>query len=101
MATQPSTLPPPVRNGSRVITYVWLALTALTVLAWWLAPGHSGAPAAASIPITVTVLVVALTKSRLIIRYFMEVRNAPTWLKRVTDTWLVILFGSILAIYLF
>jgi hypothetical protein len=101
MATQSSTPTTPVRHGSRTITYVWLTLIALTVLAWWLAPGHSGTLATASIPITVTVLVVALTKSRLIIRYFMEVRTAPTWLKRATDTWLALLFGSILVIYLF
>lgn len=100
MAAQPSTPTTPVGHSSRVITYVWLTLTALTVLTWWLAPGHPGALATGSIPVTAAVLIVAFTKSRLIIRYFMEVRNAPTWLKRATDAWLLILFGSILVVYL-
>lgn len=97
MTTQPRT---PTIPHSRIITYVWLALTALTVLGWWLAPGHSPAPTAANTGITVAVLVVALIKSRLIIRYFMEVRTAPRWLRRSTDAWLLVLFGSILVIYL-
>lgn len=101
MTTRPGVPTTPVTQGYRIVTYVWLALTALTVLAWWLAPGRSGALATASVPITVAVLVVGLIKSRLIIRYFMEVRTAPVWLKRSTDAWLVLLFGLILVIYLY
>lgn len=98
MTTNPSKS---TTHGSRPITYVWLTLTALTILGWWLAPGSHAAPATASLAITVAVLVVGLIKSRLVIRYFMEVRTAPTWLKRSTDAWLLALFGSILVIYLF
>jgi hypothetical protein len=42
----------------------------------------------------------ALIKARLIIQYFMEVRTAPRWLRIATDGWLVVLFGGVLAIYL-
>lgn len=98
MATDSSS---PAARSARSVTYVWLALAALTVLGWWLAPSQPGAPAGASTGVTVAVLAVALVKSRLIIRYFMEVRTAPTWLQRSTDAWLVVLFGSILVIYLF
>jgi hypothetical protein len=40
-------------------------------------------------------------KGRMIIRYFMEVRTAPRWLKMATDAWLTVLWVSVLVIYLF
>jgi hypothetical protein len=54
----------------------------------------------ASVPITVVILAMVLIKSRLIIREFMEVRTAPAWLRAGTDAWLVVMFGAVLAIYL-
>jgi hypothetical protein len=53
------------------------------------------------VPITVAVVLLGLIKGRLIIRTFMEVRTAPRWLQLFTDAWLVILWMSILAIYLY
>lgn len=85
----------------RLTTVTWLVLVAITVLAWWLAPGHSAGPVEPSIPITVTVIVLSAIKARLIIRNFMEVRTAPIWLRRTTDTWLVVLWTAVLVIYLF
>jgi hypothetical protein len=91
-----------LRTRSRRTTLVWLALCAITVSTWWLAPGHRGGGAAvASLPITVAVLLLGFIKGRLIIRTFMEVRTAPRWLQLSTDAWLVVLWGSILAIYLY
>jgi hypothetical protein len=87
-------------KSSRTITVVWLVLTAITVSSWWLAPGHLSSVATASIPITVAAIVLGVIKSRLIIRYFMEVNSAPKWLRRSTDAWLAILWGSVLIIYL-
>lgn len=87
-------------SDNRAITVVWLALTAITVLSWWLAPGHSGGHAEASIPITVAAIVLGFVKCRLIVRYFMEVRTAPKWLRHSTDAWLVALWVAVLAIYL-
>jgi hypothetical protein len=86
-------------TNARAITYVWVILSALTLLSFWLAPARLG-HIAASLPITVAVLAVAMIKARLIIGYFMEVRTAPMWLRIAADGWLVILFGSVLAIYL-
>jgi len=86
---------------SRVTTWVWGALVVITVGAGWLAPAaHTGHITVASLPITVLVLGLALIKSRLIIRYFMEVRTAPRWLKLTTDAWLAALFGAIMVIYI-
>ncbi len=89
-------------SSSRAITYAWLALSAITVLSWWLAPGHGRADAAvASVPITIAVVLLGFIKGRLVIRYFMEVRTAPQWLRVATDAWLAVLWLAVLAIYLF
>jgi hypothetical protein len=88
------------RSG-RTTTYVWLILSAITVISWWLAPGHSGGHTVSSVPVTVAVVLFGFIKGRMIIQYFMEVRTAPRWLKVATDTWLVVLWAAILAIYLY
>ena len=84
---------------ARAITYVWIILSVLTLLSLWLAPARVG-HIAASTPITIAVLAMAMIKARLIIQHFMEIRTAPAWLKLTTDGWLVALFGGVLAIYL-
>ncbi|MHA7664962.1 cytochrome C oxidase subunit IV family protein [Mycolicibacterium sp. HS_4_1] len=80
-------------------TAVWAGLSMITVASWFLAPAHHTGPVAASTPITIGVLVLAVIKTRLIIQEFMEVRTAPLWLKLATDGWLVALFGAIVVIY--
>ena len=88
-------------TAARTTTYAWIVLSAITIVSWWLAPGHTrGATAVASVPITVAVVLLAFIKGRLIIRYFMEVRTAPRWLKLFTDVWLTVLWAGVLAIYL-
>ncbi len=83
------------------LTYVWVITIAITVVASWLGRstqvnGHY----IGSTKVTVIVLAIALVKCRLIIRTFMEVRTAPTWLRRFTDLWLILLWGCLLALYL-
>jgi hypothetical protein len=80
---------------------VWLVLCAITISTWWLAPGHRGGTAVASVPITVAVVALGFIKGRLIIRTFMEVRTAPRWLRLATDGWLVVLWAAVLGIYLY
>jgi cytochrome c oxidase subunit IV len=91
----------PEARADRTTTYVWLILSAITVISWWLAPSHPGGQAVASVPITVAVVLLGFVKGRMIIRYFMEVRTAPRWLKATTDAWLIVLWAAILAIYLY
>jgi len=88
-------------TAARATTYAWALLCVITVLSWWLAPtsGH-GAPAGPSVPITVAVAVLGFVKGRMVIRYFMEVRTAPRWLKAATDAWLVVLWAGLLVVYL-
>lgn len=88
-------------NQSRAITVVWIVLSAITIGSWWLAPGRSGVAAVPSTPITAVVVLLGFIKCRLIIRYFMEVRTAPQWLRWATDGWLVALWAAVLIIYLF
>ncbi|WP_280434586.1 cytochrome C oxidase subunit IV family protein [Nocardia carnea] len=86
--------------SARATTVVWLSLSAITLLSWALAPGHGAAPVSPSTPITMLVVVLGAVKGRLIIRYFMEARTAPRWLGFATDAWLIVLWGSVLGIYL-
>ena len=88
-------------TAARTTTYAWIILSAITVVSWWLSPAHDhGRPAVPSVGITVAVILLAFIKGRMIIRYFMEVRTAPRWLKLTTDAWLTALWGGVLAIYL-
>ena len=82
------------------LTYVWLALMALTAAAWWIGDAHGHGGFSIDSPITLGVLAMALIKIRLVIQDFMEVRTAPLWLRLATDLWLFTLFGGVLALYL-
>lgn len=87
---------------ARTTTYAWIILSAITVISWSLAPGHSrGAAVVASVPISVAVILLGFIKGRMIIQYFMEVQTASRWLKLFTDGWLTILWAGVLVIYLY
>jgi hypothetical protein len=89
-------------TAARTTNRAWTILSAITILSWWLAPGHTrGAAAVASVPITVAVVLLGFIKGRIIIQYFMEVRTAPRRLKLFTDAWLTVLWAGMLAIYPF
>ncbi|MGW5381573.1 cytochrome C oxidase subunit IV family protein [Nocardia sp. NPDC003963] len=87
-------------DSVRVITIVWLALSATTVLSWWLAPGHSAAPVSPSTVVTVAAILLGALKTRLVLRYFLEVGTGPRWLRVSTDAWLIVVWGAVLGIYL-
>lgn len=87
--------------GTARLTLVWLVLCVLSVTSWSFGPAHPGTRVGASVPATLAILAIGFIKARLVISHFMEVRTAPPWLRLVTDGWLVALFGSILALYLY
>jgi hypothetical protein len=87
--------------GTRTIVVVWLALAAITLIAWALTPEHQGAATLADKELVAVIIVLGMIKSRLIIRYFMEVRTAPRWLRITTDAWIAVLWLALLAIYLY
>ncbi|EKF21823.1 prokaryotic Cytochrome C oxidase subunit IV family protein [Mycolicibacterium hassiacum DSM 44199] len=87
-------------RAGRVMTWTWVALTAITVGSWWLAPAHFTQTVHASVPITALVLALTIVKVRLIFRNFMEVRSAPRWVRWGTDGWLAVMFATVFVIYL-
>ncbi len=91
----------PSTSGARASTYAWIILCAITIGSWWLSPAHTGKPAVPSVTITIAVVLLGMIKGRLVIQYFMEVRSAPRWLRIATDAWLLVLWASVLAIYLY
>ncbi|MCV7317167.1 cytochrome C oxidase subunit IV family protein [Mycolicibacillus parakoreensis] len=88
-------------DTERTLTWVWIALVAITIGSWTLAPAHITHAAQASVPVTMLVLALTFVKSRMIIGHFMEVHTAPRWLRRATDGWLAALIATVFVIYLF
>lgn len=80
------------------LTIVWAVLTASTLAAWWIGGGRGGVYHLDA-AVTFGVLMIAAVKAHLVIRYFMEVRFAPTWLKHTTNGWVVLLFTLMLVAY--
>ena len=82
------------------LMFVWLVLTAMTLAYIWL--DHSADDDGvyrASTVVTVSAIVIALVKVRIIFREFMEVRHAPVMLRRLTDAWVLIIGVCLLGSY--
>lgn len=73
---------------------VWLVLSALTLAYLWIDHSAGGLLTSRAM-VTSSVIVIALIKVRIIFREFMEVRDAPVLLCRLTDGW-VVLIGAVL-----
>jgi hypothetical protein len=79
---------------------VWAILASMTLVYVWL--DHSvdqGGTLKASTVVTVSAIVIALIKVRIIFREFMEVRHAPVLLRRLTDGWVVLIGVCLLTSY--
>lgn len=70
------------------LMYVWLDHTA-----------DQNGVLRASTAVTVSAIVIAVIKVRIIFREFMEVRHAPPLLCRLTDVWVVLIGVSLLGTY--
>lgn len=84
----------------RSATPVWLVLSGLTVLSWVLGGRHdfsSGDHTFASLAI----IVVTVFKVRLVGLYFMEVRDAPVWLRLLLEGFCTALFATLASVYIF
>jgi hypothetical protein len=77
---------------------VWLVLASLTLGYLWIDHTTDGALKSSAV-VTVSVIVIALIKVRIIFREFMEVRNAPVLLCRLTDAWVVVMAVAMLSCY--
>lgn len=79
---------------------VWLILSGLTLLSVWMDNSvDQGGTHLASSVVTVSAIVLALIKVRIIFREFMGVRHAPVWLCRLTDGWVVLVAVGLLGSY--
>jgi hypothetical protein len=86
-----------VKSNKRLL-FAWLILAALTLSYLWIDHTANGSPRASAL-ITCSVVVIALVKVRIIFREFMEVRQAPVLLCRLTDAWVVLIGVAMLSCY--
>ena len=77
---------------------VWVLLASLTLAYLWIDHSVDRSNTASAI-VTSSVIVIALVKVRIIFREFMEVRNAPVLLCRLTDAWVVMIGAALLGCY--
>ncbi|KUI11351.1 hypothetical protein AU193_12240 [Mycobacterium sp. GA-1285] len=82
------------------LVIAWAILTLLTLVYVWMdeAVDQNGTLKASTV-VTVSAIVIALVKVRIIFREFMEVRHAPAWLCRLTDGWLILVAACLLGSY--
>jgi hypothetical protein len=85
---------------NRRLFATWLALVAITMAYLWIDHvADNGAVRTASVAVTITAIVVALVKVRIIMREFMEVRHSPPLLCRITDLWILLMAVAMLGAY--
>jgi Prokaryotic Cytochrome C oxidase subunit IV len=80
------------------LTIVWSLLTTITIVSSLIAL-DGGAAHQINTTVTTVVLLIAATKTQLVIWHFMEVRRAPVWLKATTSGWVLGLFALLLGFY--
>jgi hypothetical protein len=82
------------------LAIVWLVLSAMTLAYVWLdRSADDDGMLRASTVVTVSAIVIALVKVRIIFREFMEVRHAPVLLRRLTDGWVLLMAVFLLGSY--
>ena len=85
---------------NRRLLFVWLILSGLTLIYLLIdhSADHDGILEASTV-VTVSAIVIALIKVRIIFREFMEVRHAPALLCRLTDGWVALIAAALLGSY--
>jgi len=78
----------------------WLILTAITLLYFWIdRAANTNGVLTASTVVTVSAICLALVKVRIIMRQFMEVRDAPRVLRGLTDAWIAVMAVALIGAY--
>ena len=79
------------------ITAIWFLLVAATALSWEMGHGvgfddvrHAG----------VAIIAVAFIKVRFVILDFMEIRNAPLFMRIIAEVWVVVICTTLIVMYL-
>jgi hypothetical protein len=83
----------------RRLLVAWLVLSAITISQFGVGSVDAGGALRPSGALTVSAIVIALVKVRIIFREFMEVRHAPALLCRLTDLWLALTGATLLGSY--
>ena len=78
---------------------VWVVLASFTLAYLWIDHSLDGSLRPSAV-VTSAVIVIALIKVRIIFREFMEVRQAPALLCRLTDAWVVLIGVSLFGCYI-
>ena len=78
---------------------VWLALSAITLLSYWLGTEQGGMSGEANAAVTYIALGIVALKVRVIVVEFMEARRASKGLQHAMDIWLFLLVASLCVIY--
>jgi cytochrome c oxidase subunit IV len=78
------------------LIYTWLFLAVATIASWWL--GH-GAHEQLRALVPVAVLTIAVVKCRVVIRTYMDVKRAPSWLQLSCDAWLILNLAMASSLY--
>lgn len=88
---------------AKPVSAAWLLLMLATGLSWWLGldQGVAADQQGDYRYISSGLIIIAFIKVRIVIRYFMEVRQAPLALKLVCDAWVVLVCGTIIYLYWF
>ncbi|MCV7100218.1 cytochrome C oxidase subunit IV family protein [Mycobacterium palustre] len=85
-------------KANRRLLVVWVVLAALTLTYLWIDHSLDGTLGAGAVA-TSSVIVIALVKVRIIFREFMEVRQAPVLLCRLTDAWVMLIAVALFGCY--
>ena len=78
------------------VSLVWLGLIVATVISWRIGTDH-GLHASLA---TVVVLLVAFVKVRFVGLYFMELRDAPVWLRTIFEAYCLLVCIVLTVMYL-
>ena len=81
------------------LAYTWLFLSVVTLVSAWLGAQSDRAQPRVHALLALLVLLIAVVKCRVVMRSFMEVRLAPSWLQRTCDAWLLLNLGMTSAFY--
>jgi heme/copper-type cytochrome/quinol oxidase subunit 4 len=86
-------------SRTRRFVFAWIFLVAITLAYLWIDHSDTGARQART-TVTVAAIVLALVKFRVVLREFMDVRHAPSSLRRITDLLTAVIGVSLLASFL-
>lgn len=75
-----------------------MVLASFTLAYLWIDHSVDGSLRPSAV-VTSSVIVIAIIKVRIIFREFMEVRQAPALLCRLTDAWVVLIAATLLGSY--